>query len=81
MFNVINGDYQILEGVCSLTNKIEKFNNPIDEYYIIYQFTENDTSIKGRYEGVIKIIFLDSDLNPTSKLLIPIKEKLYINVI
>jgi len=81
MFNVKTGEYQILNGICYLTSRIQKYNFSTDEYYILYQFTEEDTSIIGRYEGIITIQFLDTDLNPVDKLILPIKEKLFINVI
>jgi len=81
MFNVKTGEYHILNGQCDLTNRIKKYNFTNDEYYIIYQFTEDDTSKIGRYEGIITISFFDENLTPTNKLILPIKEKLFINVI
>jgi hypothetical protein len=39
------------------------------------------TSVKGRFEGIITIQFLDTNSNPTTKLITPISEKLFINVI
>jgi hypothetical protein len=71
----------LLNEPCQITNKISKFGQILDEYYIIYRFTEDGTRIKGRFEGVVTIQFLDSSQNPTSKLIVPIREKLYINVI
>jgi hypothetical protein len=71
----------ILNGMCYLTTRTKKFNNNTDEYYIVYRFTEEQTSVKGKFEGFITIEFLDIDSNPTSKLILPIREKLFINVI
>lgn len=71
----------ILNGNARLTIKRQRLNQEIDEYCIMYQFNEGETAIKGRYEGTFTIRLLDSDLNTTSKLIVPIKEKLYINVI
>lgn len=81
MFDTKTEEYQILNGICNITTRTKNFDNTTDEYYIIYRFTENDTSIKGRYEGVITIQFMDSGMTPTNKLIVPIKEKLFINVI
>jgi ssDNA-binding replication factor A large subunit len=71
----------ILGGTCYLTTRTKKFNNNTDEYYIVYRFTEEQTAIKGRFEGIVTIEFLDVNLNPTSKLILPIREKLFINII
>lgn len=81
MFDVKTGDYQVLNAQCNITTRTKKYNQTTDEYYIVYQFTENDTSVKGRFEGIVTIQFLDTNLNPTTKLIVPIKEKLYINVV
>ena len=81
MFDVESEQYQVLNGQCLLTTRTKKYDQTTDEYYVTYRFTENDTSLKGRFEGVVTIQFLDTNLNPTNKLIVPIKEKLYINVI
>jgi hypothetical protein len=44
------------------------------EYYVYYQFTSNDTRKVGRYEG--QFLLRNSD----GTLILPIREKLYINV-
>jgi len=56
---------------------ISKCNNCFPEYKIIYKWRPRDTRKKGRYEGKIEIDFLDD----CGKLILPIHEKLYINVI
>lgn len=71
----------VLNSTCDITTRTKKFANTTDEYYIIHRFTEEETSNKGRFEGVVTIQFLDTDLNPTNKLIVPIKEKLYINIV
>jgi hypothetical protein len=81
MFDVKDESYQVLNGQCNITTRTKKFDNTTDEYYIIYRFTENDTSVKGRYEGVVTIQFMDTGMTPTNKLIVPLKEKLYINVV
>ena len=81
MFDVRTEEYYVLNGQCSLTIRTKKYDQTTDEYYITYRFTKDNTSIKGRYEGIINIQFLDESSNPTNKLIVPIKEKLFINII
>jgi uncharacterized protein YbaR (Trm112 family) len=71
----------ILDEECSITTRTKKFQNTTDEYYIVYRFTELQTAEKGRFEGKIIIQFLDTDQNPTTKLILPIREKLFINIV
>ena len=47
------------------------------EYYIVYQFSLNDTKRVGRYSGQFDITFLDG----TGTLIAPIRDDLYINVL
>jgi len=51
-----------------------------DEYYITHQFTESQTARIGKYEGKVTVQFLDTNLNPTTKLILPVKEKLFITI-
>lgn len=81
MFDVKTEEYFVLNGLCLLTNKIKKFAVSNDEYFITYRFTEEQTSKKGRYEGKVTIQFLDTNRQPTTKLIVPIQEKLFINVV
>lgn len=46
------------------------------DYYIIYKWSENDTKREGRYEAQFSLNFSDDN----TKLIVPIKEELYINV-
>lgn len=72
----------ILDGVCHLTNRITKVGHVTDEYYIVYEFTEEETSKTGKFEGKIIIQFLNNQQQPTTKkLILPLREKLYINII
>lgn len=48
-------------------------NTPI-EYYIYYRFTKKDTNKEGRYEGEFILI------NNEGVLIVPIREKLFINI-
>lgn len=82
-FNMVDyktGEPQVLNGECFLTTRTKKYNQTTDEYYIIYRFSEEDTSVVGKYEATITIQFLDTNQNPTTKLIVPLKEKLFINV-
>lgn len=81
MINVETGMYEVLGSTCNLTTRIKKYNQTTDEYYIIHQFTESQTAEIGRFEGFVNIQFRDTDLNNTTKLIVPIQEKLFINVI
>lgn len=81
MFDVDTEEYEILNGNCNITTRTKKFSNTTDEYYITYRFTETQTSKKGRFEGKVTIQFLDTNGNPTTKLILPIREKLFINII
>lgn len=81
MEDVKTGFPVILNSPCSLSLRNKKYNQTTDEYYITHRFTETQTSEKGKFEGKIIIQFLDTDLDPTYKLIVPIREKLYINVI
>ena len=81
MNDIKTGSPIILNGVCSLSNAINKFNNVSKDYYIVYQFTEEQTLDVGRFEGKFTVKFLDNNQNVTSKLIAPIKEKLIINIL
>jgi hypothetical protein len=81
MYDIKTNNPIILNGVCFLSKRTEKENHELQEYCINYQFTEEGTSEQGRFEGIVTIIFLDTDMLKKSKLIVPIKEKLFINVI
>ena len=48
--------------------------NAETEYYLYYQFTSTDTNLVGRYEGQFML------RNSDGVLILPIREKLFINV-
>lgn len=48
-----------------------------DRYYLVYQFTQDDTSKGGRYVGQFEIDFLDG----SGILIVPIRESLFINIL
>jgi len=70
----------ILNGTCLLTTRTKLYNQTTDEYYITYRFTGEQTSEIGKFEGKIMVQFNDTDGNPTTKLILPVKEKLFINI-
>lgn len=80
MYDVETGEPEILNSDCQITTRDKKYNQTTDEYYIVHQFTESQTEKLGKYEGKITIQFLDTNLNPTTKLILPVKEKLYITI-
>ena len=75
------GEPEILNGTCLITTRNKKYNQTTDEYYITYRFTDGQTNKPGKYEGKITIQFLDTNSSPTNKLIVPIREKLFINII
>ena len=81
MSDVKTGAPFILNSECGLTNRTKKFDYTTDEYYITHRFTEEQTSEIGKFEGKITIQFNDGNGNNTSKLILPIREKLFINII
>ena len=75
MKNVVDGNYKILNKKAGFTNKVFIEPNSKVEYYIYYKFNLRDTNKVGRYEG--EFIFINDD----GTLILPIKEKLYINIV
>lgn len=80
MYDYKTGEPHILNAQCNLTTRNKNYNQTTDEYYITYRFTESQTVKSGKFEGKIIIQFNDTDGNPTNKLILPIKEKLFITV-
>lgn len=70
----------ILDSPCYITTRTKLYNQTTDEYYITHRFTETQTSEIGKFEGRVIVQFRDTNLNPTTKLILPVKEKLYINI-
>ena len=81
MFDVNTGEPVLLNETCNITTRTKLYNQTTDEYYITYRFTEEQTANIGKYEGKITIQFLDENSSPTNKLIVPIREKLFINII
>lgn len=75
MRSVENGNLKIINKSAGFTNKIFIDPNSKVEYYLYYKFSSFDTNKLGRYEGEFTLISDDGTL------ILPIKEKLYINVV
>ena len=75
MKNVENGNQKILNKKGGFTNKTFVEPNAKTEYYLYYKFSLFDTNKIGRYEGEFSLI------SDEGTLLLPIKEKLYINIV
>ena len=80
MFDVKTGEPVVLNSECLLTTRTKKYDQTTDEYYITHRFTEENTSQIGKFEGRITVQFLDTNSNPTTKLILPVKEKMFINI-
>jgi hypothetical protein len=74
MVDVETGIPKITSRPAGFVEKLFDEPNAEPEYYLYYQFTNRDTSKVGRYEGQF---MLRSD---DGTLILPIREKLYINV-
>lgn len=77
MTNITTGVKKIAKKLTDIELVLPQSDCVGEEYYIIYQFTERDTLIAGRYIGQFTIDFLDN----SGELIVPIKEQLYINVL
>jgi hypothetical protein len=75
MRNVENGNPKIINKRGGFTNKVFIEPNAKVEYYIFYKFSLFDTNKVGRYEAEFTLISEDGTL------IIPIKDKLYINIV
>lgn len=80
MNDIKTGAPIILGAPASLALRTKKYNQTTDEYYIVYRFTEEQTSVIGKFEGKFTIQFMDDLGNNTSKLIIPIRDRLYIHI-
>lgn len=81
MVDVRNGTPHILNGESKLALRTKKYHQTTDEYYIVYRFTEEQTSEKGKFEGIFTIQFTDDGGDNTTKLIVPIREKLFIHIV
>jgi hypothetical protein len=80
MYDNNTGEPIILAAPCNITTRTKLYNQTTDEYYIVYRFTFGQTANVGKFEGKVNVQFRDVSLNPTNLLILPVKEKLYINI-
>jgi hypothetical protein len=80
MSDSVTQEPEILDGLCLVTTRTKLYHQTTTEYYITYRFTSEQTSKIGKYEGKVIVQFRDINLIPTSKLILPVREKLYINI-
>jgi hypothetical protein len=73
MEDTSTGIPKIIDAPCGIVPLILPEGAPV-EYYIYFQFTARDTNTVGRYRGEF---FINND---EGKLILPIREDLYINV-
>ena len=73
--DVNTGEPVLLNETCNITTRTKLYNQTTDEYYIVYRFTEEQTSEVGKFEGKVNVSFDNGN-----KLILPVKEKLYINI-
>lgn len=76
MTDVITGVKRIAKKLTTI-EQVKPVNCVGDEFYLIYQFTERDTAVAGRYVGQFEVTFLDG----SGTLVVPIREELFINIL
>jgi hypothetical protein len=74
MKNIENGVFKIINKESQI---VEVLNGDNPEFYIQYNWNINDTLESGLFEGQFRIDFLDE----CSYIIVPIREKLYINIL
>jgi hypothetical protein len=66
-------DVQVIENYCF--KDAQKIDKP--KYYLVYKFLDRETKNRGVYEATITVKFRDNG----DKLILPILDKLFINVL
>jgi hypothetical protein len=77
MTDVITGVKKIAKKTAGIELVLPTSDCVGEEYYLVYQFNQKETSVAGRYVGQFEIDFL----NGTGKLIVPVREELFINVL
>jgi hypothetical protein len=81
MKDMKTGIYEIANEAAELVLKNPCTEDGGKEYYIVYRFTQTDTSRPGTYLGEFKINFINDAMTVSSALITPISEPLYIHII
>jgi hypothetical protein len=74
MKNINNGTFKIINKESQI---VEIQNGDNTEYYLQYTWNQNDTLESGQFEGQFRVDFLDD----CSYIIVPVREKLYINIL
>lgn len=76
MFDADTGRQKICNkpAVCELKDYCEDCD---EEYFIVYKWSDKDTLVPGTYIGRFQITFLDTN----EKLIVPIREELFIHIL
>jgi len=77
MIDVISGNKKICNKKAGIELVEPKSDCVGEQYYLVYQFSESETSKSGRYIGRFTIDFLDG----SGTLIVPIRNVLYINIL
>lgn len=77
MSDVITGVKRIAKKETGIELVVPQSDCVGEEYYLVYQFTEKETSVAGRYAAQFTIEFLDG----SGTLIVPIREELFVNVL
>lgn len=77
MTDIDTGVKKIACKAAGIEEVLPKDNCLCEEYYLVYQFTQKETSVSGRYVAKFEIDFLDG----SGTLIVPIREELYVNVL
>ena len=80
MFDVKTGEPVLLSETCNITTRTKLYHLTTDEYYMVFRFTEEQTSVVGKFEGKITVEYTPAGYTTPNKLILPVKEKLYINI-
>jgi hypothetical protein len=74
MKNLVDGNFKILNKKAGFVNKTFIEPNSEPEYYVYYVFNSRDTNTVGKFEG--EFLFRADE----GSIILPIREKLYINI-
>ena len=77
MTDVITGVKRIAKKETGIQLVLPQSDCVGEEFYLVYQFTEKETSVAGRYAAQFTIEFLDG----SGTLIVPIREELFVNVL
>ena len=77
MTDVITGVKRIAKKETGIQLVLPQSDCVGEEFYLVYQFTEKETSVAGRYAAQFSIEFLDG----SGTLIVPIRQELFVNVL